>query len=74
MISKEQHEAAIAKNKREGFDSFMKQPMTRAMISMLPPNENLEVMLRAAFEHGYGSGCVHTTITLMSMIVKDPRG
>lgn len=68
----ERNKATIEQSKKEGFASFMAQPMVRAMISMLPPSEHLEVILRSAYEAGHSAGAVTTTIELMKIIMRGP--
>ena len=55
------------RDKKIGFDEFMKQPLLRAMLSTLAPSENLEVIIKAAFEAGYNAGLASIMIELLSM-------
>lgn len=64
--------AVIEISKKEGFANFMAQPLTRAMVSMLPPSEHIEVLLRAAYEAGHSGGAVLTTIELMRIMMDRP--
>lgn len=69
MITKEQIEAKDATAKKSGFDQFMRQPLTSAVLSIMPPSEHIEVLLRAAFDHGYmvgsAQGIVHALEAIM---------
>jgi hypothetical protein len=73
MITKEQYEAKADSDKKDQFRRFMQAPLTRAMMSTLPPSEHLEVLLQAAFDQGFGAGAVNATIGLMSALLKEPK-
>lgn len=73
MFKEAESKAAIERSKKEGFASFMAQPLSRAMISMLPPSEHIETILRAAFEAGHSTGSVLTTIELMKLMMPPER-
>jgi hypothetical protein len=42
--------------KGKSFDRWMASAATRALISIMPPSEHTEMILRAAFEAGHGAG------------------
>lgn len=68
-----QQKAALERSRKEGFASFMDQPMVRGWLSLLPPSEHIELLLRAAYEAGHSAGTVLTTIEMMKMLMTDPR-
>jgi hypothetical protein len=72
MISKEQFEAQAAVNKKEGFAKWKDEPMTRMVLSQLPPNESLNMVLRAAFEAGFNNGSGYGMLTVIQSIMKEP--
>lgn len=73
-ITKEQFEAKNDAAKKEAFRRFMQEPLTRALLSTIPPCEHLEALLEAAFHNGWGSGSVTATIGLLEAVTsKDPR-
>lgn len=69
MIIKNQFEKTIDEARAEGFARWMKDPMARAMISTIPPCENLEVLLQGCFESGFANGSVSATIGLMDAML-----
>lgn len=72
MITKEQLQSRSDSAKREGFRRWMQEPMTRALISMIPPCEQLEVLLQAAYEAGFDSGAGETAISFLRDMMKGP--
>jgi hypothetical protein len=71
-ITKEQFEAKQNSARKEGFRRFMQEPLTRALLSTIPPCDHLEAVLEAAYQHGWGSGSVSATIHLFEAVLKDP--
>jgi len=65
MLTKEQMKQRTDAAKRDSFNSWMNEPMVRAMISLMPPSEHLELLLRAAFDAGFGHGSVDAVIGLL---------
>jgi len=59
--------------KKEGFRRWMTEPMTRAMISTIPKCDNLEIILQAAYESGFGGGAVATTILFLEYATRPSR-
>ena len=70
QIDEKELDASMNRAKHEGFNRFMRQPMAGAMISMLPPSEHLEVILRACFDAGFENGCVSNSIELFKHLAK----
>lgn len=58
-----ERDAADKRTMDQGFDSFMRHPATRLLISVIPRNEQhpevVETLLRGAYETGFqtGQGC-----------------
>jgi hypothetical protein len=46
----------MEQDKGKSFDRWMASAGTRALISIMPPSEHTEMILRAAFEAGHGAG------------------
>jgi hypothetical protein len=63
-------EALMTQAKKDGFNRFMGQPMTRAMLAILPPSEHLEVILQACYDQGFDTGCVNNTIEMLKYLTK----
>ena len=58
-------EAHLATAKKEGFERWMAEPLTRAMLSTIPAGDNpdmLKALLQAAFDTGVGTGSVATAL------------
>ena len=72
MMTKEQFEIKAARDKKAAFDRWMKEPMTRMVISQLPPNEQLEVILKAAFESGFNAGSGSTAGSFIESLLPMP--
>lgn len=65
------HEAA----KKTGFEKWLGEPSTRALISMIPEIENkdlVRLILQSAYDSGFGLGSVQATVDLMTLLTK-PR-
>lgn len=59
------------------FDLWMKRPMTRMAISMVPASENkevLETLLQEAFAVGFDAGSNANMTLLMKHMMKDMKG
>lgn len=57
-----------AEAKKAGFEQWLNQPESRALISMIPANENpdlIRLILQGAFESGFASGQVTTVVELI---------
>jgi hypothetical protein len=74
MMTKEEMMKRTKEAQRSGFNRWMNEPMTRAMISMMPPSEHLEMLLKAAFECGFGSGSIDTVINIMENMMEKRGG
>jgi hypothetical protein len=74
MITKEQMEAKDQAAKKVNFDRFMREPLTGAMLSIMPPSEHLEVLLRAAFESGFNAGNARGMINVFESIMPELKG
>lgn len=61
------------KDKKNGFDDWMRNPMTKALISTIPPSEHLEVLLKACFEQGYGVGVASIMMDIVHQVMKRPK-
>lgn len=75
---KQQFEAKQETNRKIGFDKWLGEPSTRALLSMIPETENkdlVKLILQSAYDSGFGAGSVNATIDLMSLIMKprEPR-
>ncbi len=73
MITKEQREAKDNAVKKYGFDNFMREPLTGAMLSILPPSEHIEVLLRAAYESGYTNGSAQGMMQVFEAVLPELR-
>lgn len=71
-ITKQQFEQKQLDAKNQGFRKWMQEPMTRALMSTVPACENLEVLLQAAFESGFGSGSGATAVSFLEHMLKGP--
>lgn len=59
--------------KKTGFDEWMKNPMTRALLSTIPALENketLQALLQACFDSGYGSGVASVILDIIENTFK----
>lgn len=56
------------RDKKLGFSEWMKNPMTKALISTLAPSEHLEALLQACFEQGYNSGVASIMTDIISQM------
>lgn len=72
-ISQKEFEVRSNEERREGFRRWMQEPMTRALVSMIPPCEQIEVLLQAAFEAGHANGSVSATISFLDYVMKPSR-
>jgi hypothetical protein len=72
MQTKEQFEKQQELAKRDGFAAWMNEPMTRTLVSMIPPGENpelLRMILQAAFDNGFARGAGATAISFISSLM-----
>lgn len=69
MMTKEQFEVQDREGKKSSFARWKDEPMVRMVMAQLPPNESLDMILRAAFEAGWNSGSGHTAVSLVSSIM-----
>lgn len=61
------------RSKKEGFEAWLSQDVTRFMMSMIPQSENKEVLLtlvRNAYESGFHSGCGAVAAHLLAESLK----
>lgn len=72
MMTKEQIQSRSDSAKREGFRRWMQEPMPRALISVIPPCEQLEVLLQAAYEAGFISGQGEIAVSFLEAMMKGP--
>lgn len=73
-LSTDQFQAKLNTSKKEGFRKWMQQPMARAIISTIPPCENLEIILEACFDAGHVEGSAVTALSFIETIMsKGPR-
>lgn len=70
MITEKEFEARSVEAKKEGFRRWMQEPMTKAMLSLMPPCEHMEVILQACWESGFAGGSVSTTISFLEHVMK----
>lgn len=59
--------------KKEGFSTWMNQPATRMMLSMIPPADKAEViktLLQETFNAGYIRGAAQTAVGLLTAMFK----
>ena len=59
-----------------GFESFMKNSTNRLLMSMIPPGEKpeiLEVMLRSAYNAGWGGGEAMTLVEVMQQLRSEKK-
>jgi hypothetical protein len=68
-MTKDEFEVKSSAEKQISFNRWMNEPMVRAMLSMLPPSEHLEVVLRSSFESGFSSGSVNAIISVLEHTV-----
>ena len=60
--------------KDQGFGSFLNQPATRLLLSMIPPAENpdvLQTLLKECFESGHDNGSMTVIMTMVEKIFKE---
>lgn len=65
-------EQKIKAESDQSFDTFMRAPTTRLIISTLPPMENpdtLNVLMRASFDAGHGAGSSSIAMTLIEGMI-----
>lgn len=70
MITQKEMEAKSDHAKKEGFRRWMQEPMTRALVSMIPPCEQLEIILQAAYESGFQAGSDATAVSFLEAMMK----
>lgn len=76
MTTKEDFIVKGERMSKETFQTWLRQPMTRALISVIPPMENqdmLVALLEAAFTTGFSAGEGHVMIEMISHTMKDKR-
>lgn len=59
--------------RKDSYNKFMAQPITKLLISMIPPGQSPEVLqtlLTAAYEYGYGVAMASMTSQLVSTVIK----
>jgi hypothetical protein len=62
--------------KRRGFELWMENPMTKALISTLPPIENFDMfraLLQACYQTGYDMGVGTAMSQIVEAMLKGPR-
>lgn len=72
MITQKEFELKSEAAKKECFRRWMQEPMTRALVSMIPPCEQLEIILQAAFEEGFKAGSSTIAVSFIEAIMKAP--
>lgn len=75
-MNAEQIEEKSRLHKRNGFAKWLEQPMTRALVSMIPASEGKDVVqtvLQAAWESGYDTGVGVGMLMVIESIMKEPR-
>lgn len=73
MTRQEEINQKSALAKKVGFKQFMDNPTTRAMLSMVPPMENrdiLDALFQSCFEQGYNAGVASVLIDVIESIIK----
>lgn len=73
MTTKQQFDQQQDDHRKESFRKWMQEPMTRALLSTIPPCENLEVLLLAAHQHGFNAGAGATALSFLEAMLKGPR-
>ncbi len=68
-VTKDQFLKMHNDDKKDGFIRWMQEPAAKALISTIHPSEHLVVLLQSAFESGFGSGSVSTTISFLTHVV-----
>lgn len=72
MMTKQQMEQRSETDRKEGFRKWMQEPMTRALLSRIPPCEDLELLLQATFEDGFAKGSGSIAISFIDAVMKAP--
>lgn len=76
-ITRDQAEQAMKASRKAAFQRFMDQPVTRMMVSMVPPTPNnpelLETLLEATFERGFGVGTAEVSLMLIGRMVEGTK-
>ena len=75
MDEAQQMERKLKADCDRAFNSFMENPATKVLLSIAPPFEHMEQMLRAAYESGYKTGQAAIVVEMVGTIVssKDMR-
>lgn len=70
MLSAQDIEAKQAVARKAAFHKWMDQPMTKALIGLIPAAENspLELLLQAAYDAGFGHGAGATAVEFLTVI------
>lgn len=72
MISEQEFTTKQDQSRKDGFNRWMSDPITKALISLIPPCDHLEVLLQASYEAGFNSGGATTAMQFISAVMK-PR-
>lgn len=75
MITQAEFEAKSERQRKESFARWLAQPMTRAMLSMIPPTDKdiLRTLLEEAFNQGFGIGSAAILVEVVEALMKGPR-
>lgn len=76
MSTREIFEAAAATSKKKGFDKWLDEPMTRALVSMIPETENKDIVravLQAAYNCGFDTGAGVTAVNFFETMLREPK-
>jgi len=68
-MSQAQFEARMSEGKKDGFRKWLDEPNVKALISISPPSEHLEMLLMLTYEAGFGVGAVISTIGLVAELM-----
>lgn len=66
-------EAKMSKDCNRAFQTWMEDPTTKVLLSIAPPFEHMEALLRAAFERGHRAGQGSFAGEMLFGIIGGPR-
>lgn len=69
----DERQKEVESDRKRGFEDFINNPLTRMMMSQIPPGEHpeaLRMLLQAAYESGFGSGGVVAVLGLLMEVSK----
>jgi len=57
----------------KSFHAFMENPATKVLLSIAPPFEHMEQLLKAAYESGFRVGQSNVALEMIDSMFKDMR-